>query len=79
MTSVLDHDPMRRPAAAIRAISTLRHQALQPIAGRTEQVRADLTLLEGSEENAVRSAGPGVSGTVVALVGKDIPCVYLIL
>ena len=69
MTSVLDLDPVRRPAGAVGAIPALRHQALQPhVAGRPKQIRADLALLEGRDEYAVRTAGeqPGQVGLAQA-------------
>jgi hypothetical protein len=53
MLAVLDLDPVRRPARAIRPVLELRHQSLQPHhASMPEQVRADLALFEVGQEDA---------------------------
>jgi hypothetical protein len=58
MTSVFYFDPVRRSAAAIWTIAALRYQAFQThVAGRAEQVGADLALLKVTDENALRPAG----------------------
>ena len=54
---VLDLDPVRRPAGAIWPVPTLRDQPFKPhVAGGAEQVRADLALLEGCDENPIGAA-----------------------
>src|SRR6516225_8758222 len=58
MLPVLHLHPILRPAALIRPVAALRHQSLQShVAGGAKQARTDLTLLEGRDEDAVRSAG----------------------
>src|SRR5215472_511290 len=57
MLAVLDLDPVLRPSGPIGPIRTLRHQALKAhVARRLEQVGADLALLIGCREDAVRRA-----------------------
>ena len=63
MLPVLDLDPVPEPAGAIAAFAVFRDQALQPHqAGMSEQVRADLALVEVGQEDAIDdalTAGPG--------------------
>jgi hypothetical protein len=55
MPAVLHLDPVLRSAAPIRAVPTLRDQTLKAhVAGGAEEIRADLTLLEWADEDAVR-------------------------
>ena len=69
MRAVLDLDPAIEPAAAILAV--LRNQSLQSHhAGVAEQVRADLTLLEVAQEDAIDalSQQPGEVGLAPPLL-----------
>src|SRR5260221_8638917 len=52
--SVLHLDPVVAPASAVGALAVLTDQTLEPHpAGRIEQVRPDLALLEGCDEDAL--------------------------
>ena len=51
MVWVLDLDPVRTATAAISALGVFRHQSLEAqVAGRAEQLGADLTELIGRGE-----------------------------
>ena len=51
---VLHLDPVRRGADAIGAVAMFRNQALEPeLAGLAEQIRADIALLEGGDEDPI--------------------------
>jgi len=55
---VLHLDPVRRPASLIGSVAVFRDKALQPkLASLAEQVRPDLSLQKGAEENSFRPAG----------------------
>jgi hypothetical protein len=53
--AVLDLDPVRRTAAAIRPIGVLRDQTLEAhVAGRAKQIRTDRAALEWIDKHPVR-------------------------
>ena len=57
MLPVLDLDPVFRSTGAVGPISALRHNALKlHLARGLEQVRSDLALLEGRDEDSVCAA-----------------------
>jgi len=57
MLRVFHLEPVRRCASAIGAIAVLRHQALESeLARLAKQIRADLALLKGRDEDAIRAA-----------------------
>jgi len=57
MLPVLYLYPVLRPAALVGPVATLRHESLQThLAGRAEQVGADLAAFERIDENSLGSA-----------------------
>ena len=55
MLTILDFDPVLRPADPITPIRTLRHNALKShVACRREQVGTDVALVERTEKNSIR-------------------------
>jgi hypothetical protein len=74
MALVLYLDPVGRPAGAVRAIAALGHHALEShLAGRPEQIRADLALLKLADENPLRTPRQEPRQTVLAEMQWELP------
>lgn len=79
MLPVLDLDPVVASAEPVRSPAVLRHQAFQPhAAGRTEQLRTDLALLERRHEDALHPAAEDLRQVVLAKVQRQLPQVVAI-